>query len=36
MFGTMPLGAVIAAAVTIIAVVGLAIAAIRWFKAQMR
>lgn len=36
MFGAMPLGAMIAAAVTIIAVVGLAIAAIRWFKAQVR
>ena len=35
-FGAMPLGAKIAAAVVIIAVVGLAIAAIRWFKAQMR
>lgn len=36
MFGAMPLGAMIAAAVTITAVVGLAIAAIRWFKAQVR
>jgi hypothetical protein len=32
----MDLGAKIAAVVTIIAVVGLAITAIRWFKAQNR
>ncbi len=36
MFGAMPLGAEIATAVTLIAVVGLAIIAIRWFKAQKR
>lgn len=36
MFGVMPLGAKIAAAVVIIAVVGLTVAAIRWFKAQQQ
>jgi hypothetical protein len=35
-FGAMDLGAKIAVVVTIIVVVGLAITAIRWFKAQNR
>ncbi|MFD3492369.1 hypothetical protein ACFWWB_17660 [Streptomyces sp. NPDC058690] len=36
MFAAMPLGAEITTAVTIIAVVGLAITAIRWFEADRR
>ena len=36
MFGAMDLGAKIAVAVTITAFLGLAVAAVRWFKAQDR
>lgn len=36
MFGSMDLGAKIAIAVTITAVLGLVIAAVRWFGAQNR
>lgn len=36
MFGTMGPGAMIAAAVTVVAIVGLAIVAARWFRARER
>lgn len=36
MLGTMDPGAMIGAAVTVVAIVGLAIVAARWFKARRR
>lgn len=36
MFGTMGPGAMIAAAVTVVAIAGLAIVAARWFRARER